>query len=134
MKKKSLATPFDHIPITANFDETYYNFEDHQKLGSGAQGCVFKVVRRDDEEKKVLAAKKFHKNVSDVYKREKIAYKKLPKNDLLGQCIESYDEGDKKYLVLKMINGMNLEKKIYRDSTKESYNTFDINQIMKWAV
>lgn len=33
-----------------------------------------------------------------------------------------------------MINGMNLEKKIYRDSTKESYNTFDINQIMKWAV
>ena len=29
MKKKSLATPFDHIPITANFDEIYYNFEDH---------------------------------------------------------------------------------------------------------
>jgi len=29
MRKKSLATPFDHIPITATFDETYYNFEDH---------------------------------------------------------------------------------------------------------
>jgi len=33
-----------------------------------------------------------------------------------------------------MINGVNLENKIYRDSTKESYNNFDLKQIITWSV
>lgn len=49
------------------FDETYYNFQDHQRLGQGAQGSVFRVVRKDDDEHNVYAAKKFHKNIKDCY-------------------------------------------------------------------
>lgn len=33
-----------------------------------------------------------------------------------------------------MIHGKNLDKLIYRDSTKKSYNTIDLKQIIKWAV
>ena len=93
---------------------------------------MFRVVRKDDEEHNVYAAKKFHKNIKDCYQRERIAYHLLPKSDLLGECIESFDEGDKKYLILKMIHGKNLDQIIYRDSTKQSYNCFQLELIIKW--
>jgi len=71
---KKSTTPFDYIPITSTFDETYCSFQDNQKLNEGAQASVYKVVRKNDDESKIFAAKKFHKNVRDVFQREKIAY------------------------------------------------------------
>ena len=152
------------------FDQVYKRI-DVNKLGQGAQGEVFRVVKVDDPNGTVYAAKTYFEQISfepafikrynlnmdylhkehgqnnnsfgrDEMKRELAAYKRLPKNDNVGQLYEYYEEEDKRYMVMKLIEGVEFKKlMITRDKIpnedgwhNKTLNKFDIKHTLNWAV
>jgi serine/threonine protein kinase len=97
--------------MQANFSrfESKYQKVETDDIGHGAQGSVFKVVRKDDPNGEVFAAKIYHMkdggHQETIYKTEVLMYRVLPKTDLFGKMVEHFDEGDKKILILKLIDG-----------------------------
>ena len=102
----------------SKFESKYEQIEDNQELGHGAQGSVFKVKRRDDPHGPAYAAKiYYHKEGGQeqtIFETEILMYAILPKTSLFGQLVEHFDEGDRKILILKFIDGH--KYKLHKDS------------------
>lgn len=92
----------------SGFERKYQKVEGDQ-IGHGAQGSVFKVVKKDDPNGEVFAAKIYHMTEGGhdeaIYKTEILMYRLLPKSSLFGTLLEHFDEGDRKVLILKYIDG-----------------------------
>lgn len=89
--------------------ENKYSRVDDEELGHGAQGSVYKVIRKDDPNGKVYAAKIYHTKEGGkeqtIYETEILMYAILPKINIFGRLVEHFDEGNKKILILEYIDG-----------------------------
>jgi len=92
----------------SQFDAKYQKVEQAQ-IGKGAQGSVFKVVKRSDPNGKVYAAKIYHAEENGaekiIFETEILMYTILPKSQLFGKMVEYFDEADRKILILEFIEG-----------------------------
>lgn len=118
----------------SKFESKYEKIEDVE-MGHGAQGSVFKVKRRDDPMGPAYAAKIYHTKEGGqeqtIFETEILMYAILPKTSLFGQLVEHFDEGDRKILILKLIDG---HKYKHHKEELPVQSELDSQTAMKYAV
>lgn len=128
MKILTLILSMVQLAHSRSFNDTYMRVDDSY-LGQGAQGAVFRVVRRDDPQGKTYAAKTYHANYTAVnegnhetlFNRELTAYRALPDDSpYIGKLVDSFNEESTKVLILELINGTSLHSHLQK--VKESMN------------
>lgn len=78
----------------------------------------------------------------DELQRELAAYKRLPNNEHVTQLIDYFEEEDKRYMVMKLIDGVVFKKVMVTKSEladedgwhNRTQNKYDMNHILNWAM